>query len=136
MNAPVRLVLVIIILFIGTLGFWWWGLTDYRETALAVANLRVEMEKMKAHVQETERVLAAVESLKVAIQDGRRASDAALEESQCYIGNERLDRLERLLQEDLDRRGNNNAAGGVVGSMPGTGGVGEGITASQSGGPR
>lgn len=133
MNAPVRLVLVIIILFIGTLGFWWWGLTDYRETASAVAKLRVEMEKMKAHVQETERVLAAVESLKVAIQDGRRASDAALEESQCYIGNERLDRLERLLREDLARRGDNNATGGAYGRLSGATGVGKGATASQSG---
>lgn len=129
--ASVRLVIIVIILFLGTLGFWWWGLTDYRETASAVANLRIEMEKMKAHVQETERVLAAVESLKVAIQDGRRVSDAALEESQCYIGNERLDRLERLLREDLDRRGSGNAAAGAAGRLSGASGRESGVTPTQ-----
>lgn len=134
MTVQVRIAAIVIILFLGTLGFWWWGLNDYRTTTAMVASLRVEMEKMKAHVQETERVLNAVDSLKSAILQGRAATDAALEESQRYIGNERLDRLERLLQEDLARRAGNNAAGGAAGGVPGAEGRGTGATATQRGG--
>lgn len=108
MTATGRLNIVLVILFCGALGFWWWGLSDYRETTVAVADLKIQMAKMQAHVQETERVLAAVESLKLTIQSARSETDAALEDSRCYIGIERLDRLERLLQQDLDRRGSDN----------------------------
>lgn len=114
MTASGRLNIILVILFCGALGFWWWGLNDYRDTAQTVADLKIQMAKMQAHVQETERVLAAVESLKATIQSARSETDAALEDSRCYIGRERLDRLERLLQQDLDRRGSDNAAGEIA----------------------
>lgn len=119
MTAAGRLSVILVVLFCGALGFWWWGLNDYRDTVAAVADLKIEMAKMKAHVRETERVLAAVESLKATIQNARSESDAALEDSKCFIGVERLDRLERLLQEDLDRRGGDNAAAGAACGLPG-----------------
>lgn len=122
MTAAGRLNVILVVLFAGAMGFWWWGLNDYRDTALVVSTLKVEMEKMKAHVRETERVLAAVESLKSTIQSARSETNAALEDSRCYIGNERLDRLERLLQDDLVRRGGDNSAGGVTGRLQGAGG--------------
>lgn len=122
MTASGRLNVILVALFCGALGFWWWGLNDYRDTAQTVSDLKVQMAKMQAHVQETERVLAAVESLKATIRDARSESNAALEDSKCYIGNERLDRLERLLQQDLDRRGGNNAARGNACGLSGAGG--------------
>lgn len=122
MTAAGRLNIILTVLFCGALGFWWWGLNDYRDTAQTVTELKQQMAKMQAHVRETERVLAAVESLKATIQNGRNESNAALEDSQCYFGSERLDRLERLLQQDLDRRGGGNTAGGNARGLPGAGG--------------
>lgn len=122
MRGAERLNVILIILFCGALGFWWWGWNDYRETTLAVMDLKIQMKKVQDHVKETERVLAAVESLKSTIQNARSEANAALEDSKCYIGVERLDRLERLLQDDLDRRGGNNAAGGAASGLQGAGG--------------
>lgn len=131
MTAAGRLNVVLVILFCGALGFWWWGLNDYRDTAASVAALKIQMAKMENHVKETERVLAAVESLKDTIRDARSESNAALEDSRCYIGVERIDRLERLLQEDLYRRGGNNSAGGTAHGLSGAGGRESGAAASQ-----
>lgn len=127
MTVTGRLNVVLVALFVGVLGFWWWGLNDYRDTTRDIASLRVELEKMKAHVVETERVLAAIELLKTSIQDVRDEADAALEDSKLYIGVERIDRLERLLQDDLARRGGGDASDGVAGGLSGAGGGGTGF---------
>lgn len=131
MTAIWRLPALLVVLFCGALCLWWWGLDDYRATAASVADLKIQMAKMEEHVRETERVLAAVESLKAAIQNVRSESDAALEDSKCYIGRERIDRLERLLQQDLDRRGSDNTAAGVAGGLPGAEGSTAGAATSQ-----
>lgn len=137
MIGQAKFAVVIVMLFGGALGAWWWGLADYRGTMSELATLKSEfndqkkeMEKMRLHVEETEKVLKAVDSLKAAIQNERRATDEKLEDSRCYIGVERLDRLERLLEDDLARRGTCGASGdsaqglrGAKGSGPGDNGL-------------
>lgn len=108
---------ILVVLFAGVMGFWWWGLNDYRETAATVDRLEADMDKMRAHVAETERVLAAIDSLKEAVQNARKDADEALEDSRRYNGCERLDKLERLLEEDLDRRRSCGASEGVAGGL-------------------
>lgn len=125
MIAQGKFAAVIVILFLGAMGFWWWGLNDYRETASRVADLTVEMEKMKAHVRETERVLRAVESIKTAIQNNRKETDAELANACRYSGSDRLDRIERLLEEDLSRRYGSGASGHSAGGLSGAGGSGK-----------
>lgn len=122
MTAAGRLNIILVAMFCGVLGFWWWSLDDYRETSAAVALLKEDMIKMQNHVKETERVLAAIESLKDTVQNIRSESNAALEDSKCYIGVERIDRLERLLKQDLDRRGGDNASGRAASGLSGAAG--------------
>lgn len=114
MTAQTRLGVVLVVLFLGILGFWWWSLEDYRSTAAIVNRLEGDVRKLQEHVKETERVLAAVDSLKESIRSARSEANEALEESRCYIGVERLDRLERLLQQDYARRSGGSAPDGAA----------------------
>lgn len=126
MFKPTRLEMVLTGLLVGSMVFWWWGLSEYRDTAARVGQLQTQladfaddMKKLQDHVKETERVLAAVDSLRTQIQNSRSVSDAELEDSRRYCGNERLDRLERLLEADLARRAGGDAACVPSGGLPG-----------------
>lgn len=119
MMANARFAVVVIILFAGALGLWWGGLNDYRETRQAVMRMQQEMDTMRVHMEESKRVLVAVDSLRVAVQSLRGVSDEALFKiSRDFYGSERLEHIERLLEDDLARRNSYNTAGGVVGGLP------------------
>lgn len=140
MFKPTRLEMVLAGLLVGVLVFWWWGLSEYRDTAAKlgvlqeqVAEFQKDIGKLQNHVKETERVLAAVESLRNQIQYVRGEANAELENSRCYSGNERLERLERLLEADLARRSGGDAAGGASGGLSGARGSGRGFDASEGG---
>lgn len=117
-----KFAIVIIVMFLGVLFFWWYTLKDYRAMTAQVQDLTAKMQHMQKHVVESERLLRVLDSLKQEVRDARVQSDAALEDSCRFAGDERIDYLVRLLETDLARRGGIDAPGGVVGAVPGTGG--------------
>lgn len=117
-----KLAVIVALLFVAVLVFWWFGLNEYRDMVHTVHRLESEMGAMREHVQETERVLAAVRSLELQVREARSEADEELANTMRYSGNDRIDRLERLLEADLANRHSPSCP--VTGGLPGAGGEG------------
>lgn len=118
MNGGWKLVVVLGLMFVGALGLWMWtsadnkallvrlgqmqSVIDANQTANAQLDARIKL--MEKHVEESNRVLAAVELLKAEVYNARKQTEQQLSKATEYLGNDRIDYLVRLLDEDRDRR--------------------------------
>lgn len=103
-SSDVRLGIVCAVFLLAIVGFWWYALSDYRDMAVSISRLKADMTKMQQHVVTSEKILSTLENLKAEVRDAREAADERLERVSSFAGDERLDELIRLLNEDRVRR--------------------------------
>lgn len=99
------LVCVVVVMFLSVLGMWWYTLTDNRKMGTDLAALQMQMAVMKRHLEESQQMLVAIESIKKEVRNAREQTEKELAASGALAGDERLDYLLRLLEADLARRG-------------------------------
>lgn len=121
-KADWRLALVLGLLLVAVLSFWWWTLSDYRAMNRDIGVLSARIDVFQKHVDETERVLAAVRQLELEVYQARGEIDSRIDAAERLVGDDRFDALERLLNEDRVRRSAACAPGSTNGAGKGAGG--------------
>lgn len=119
-----KLAVVLAVMLAVVLGVWWYYSGSYQAMQDKVALLETNVAVMQRHINESERILTAMKTLAQEVKNARMQSDADLAAACRSSGDERYDRLMRLLEADLSRRHSDSAAGSSHGAMPGTAGVG------------
>lgn len=117
MISGTRCVVVALVVLAVLAGLYWWMLGDYRDTKVELARLTAKMAVIEKNQRETERIIKALDRLKIEVEDAREETNAQLQDSYDLTGDERLDYLKRLLKEDRDRRNGGSAAGALAGAV-------------------
>ncbi|MBD5585562.1 MAG: hypothetical protein HDQ88_10805 [Clostridia bacterium] len=102
---------------------WWYYSGSYQALQDKVAQLEVNVSVMQKHINESDRVLTAMKTLAQEVKNARVESEEDLADACRVSGDERYDKLMRLLEADFSRRYGDSAPCGINGSVPGTGGV-------------
>lgn len=126
-----KMVILIAALSLAVMGMWWAALDNYRNAMERVGELQTKLDTaigdvdaFKARMREGDRVIKAVRELELQVQVARREADEEFAESMRYFGNDRMDRLERLLEADLARRDKNSCRFSPSESFGGLSGAG------------
>lgn len=100
-----RLVVAMAVMLAAILGSWWYMLHDFREHATAMQRLQNQVSVLVNQLVATDQAMRQVSALRQEVESARRENDARVQEALGMCGIERFDYLERLLEEDRDRRG-------------------------------
>lgn len=99
-----RLFIVLAVMLAAILGFWWNTLSHINSSAATLAKYQTDIDELQKHVKKTEQALSEIEKLRHEVADAKRENEMRLLEAASFCGNERLDYLERVLNEDACRR--------------------------------
>lgn len=89
LKSGLSLVVVIVVLFLSTLGMWWYTLNDNKVMAKDIVLLRKDMDEVQKHVEDSKRIDMALEAIRKEIQ-GKKAEDI------------RYDYLVEIVEKDVE----------------------------------
>lgn len=102
---------VVIVVVIGTvLGVWFYTMSENRSLVADVTRLKSEMIQVRTHMEESQKLYEALNTIKQEVRSAREQVDQQLDESYRYSGNERMEYLMQLLEADLERRADGDAS--------------------------